>query len=194
MGSDCPSAHAHGQYLTPLDSLCFLFLPTCSHVCSVILGLVNLNGTIMMNYRSFMPWAWGAPWEIRGREVVICAMHWWLITMSCALHCHRLQFYLLSTVRPVSPQKEWTYWEAVPWDSHKSVIPVILLGITHVSEQVGWSRGIHDYEGTRKLKRCSHQDGILDFPGGPVVNSLPANAGDTGSVPGLGQFHIPQDN
>ena len=34
----------------------------------------------------------------------------------------------------------------------------------------------------------------LDFPGGPVVKSLPANAGDVGSVPGLGSFHVPQDD
>ena len=27
-----------------------------------------------------------------------------------------------------------------------------------------------------------------DFLGGPVVKSMPANAGDTGSVPGLGRF------
>ena len=29
------------------------------------------------------------------------------------------------------------------------------------------------------------------FPGGAVVESLPANAGDTGSSPGLGRSHIP---
>ena len=29
-----------------------------------------------------------------------------------------------------------------------------------------------------------------DFPGGPVVKSPPANAGDTESVPGLGRFHM----
>ena len=28
------------------------------------------------------------------------------------------------------------------------------------------------------------------FPGGPVVKNLPANAGDTGSIPGLGRFHM----
>ena len=33
-----------------------------------------------------------------------------------------------------------------------------------------------------------------DFPGGPVVNNPPANAGDTDSIPGLGKFHLPQDN
>ena len=29
-----------------------------------------------------------------------------------------------------------------------------------------------------------------DFPGGPVVKSLPASAGDTGSIPGSGAFHM----
>ena len=33
---------------------------------------------------------------------------------------------------------------------------------------------------------------FLGFPGGTVVESLPANAGDTGSSPGLGGSHMPQ--
>ena len=32
------------------------------------------------------------------------------------------------------------------------------------------------------------------FPGGAVVESLPANAGDTGSSPGLGGSHMPWSN
>ena len=32
------------------------------------------------------------------------------------------------------------------------------------------------------------------FPGGAVVESLPANAGDTGSNPGLGRSHMPRSN
>ena len=32
------------------------------------------------------------------------------------------------------------------------------------------------------------------FPGGSVVESLPANAGDTGSSPGLGRSHMPRSN
>ena len=31
-----------------------------------------------------------------------------------------------------------------------------------------------------------------DFPGGAVVKNLPANAGDTGSSPGLGRSHMPR--
>ena len=36
------------------------------------------------------------------------------------------------------------------------------------------------------------QISVLDFPGGPVVKSPPANAGDVGSSPGLGRPHMPQ--
>ena len=32
------------------------------------------------------------------------------------------------------------------------------------------------------------------FPGGTVVGSLPANAGDVGSSPGLGGSHMPRNN
>ena len=35
---------------------------------------------------------------------------------------------------------------------------------------------------------------ILGFPGGAVVENLPANAGDTGSSPGLGISHMPRSN
>ena len=33
---------------------------------------------------------------------------------------------------------------------------------------------------------------MLDFPGGPVVKNPPANAGDTGLIPGQGRFHVQQ--
>ena len=32
------------------------------------------------------------------------------------------------------------------------------------------------------------------FPGGAVVENLPANGGDTGSSPGLGRSHMPRSN
>ena len=35
---------------------------------------------------------------------------------------------------------------------------------------------------------------IRGFPGGAVVENLPANAGDTGSSPGLGRAHMPRNN
>ena len=35
---------------------------------------------------------------------------------------------------------------------------------------------------------------MLGFPGGAVVENLPANAGDTGLSPGLGRSHMPRSN
>ena len=32
---------------------------------------------------------------------------------------------------------------------------------------------------------------VLGFPGGSVVKNPSANAGDTGSIPDLGKFHMP---
>ena len=46
------------------------------------------------------------------------------------------------------------------------------------------------------FKSSAHflKTGLLGFPGGAVVESLPANAGDTGSSPGLGGSHMPRSN
>ena len=38
------------------------------------------------------------------------------------------------------------------------------------------------------------QERYWGFPGGAVVENLPANAGDTGSSPGLGRSHMPRSN
>ena len=35
---------------------------------------------------------------------------------------------------------------------------------------------------------------LKDLPGGTVVKNLPANAGDTGSIPGPGRSHMPRSN
>ena len=36
--------------------------------------------------------------------------------------------------------------------------------------------------------------GVEGFPGGAVVKNPPANAGDTGSIPGPGRSHMRQSN
>ena len=35
---------------------------------------------------------------------------------------------------------------------------------------------------------------VRGFHGGPVIKNPPASAGDMGSIPGPGRFHIPQGN
>ena len=45
-----------------------------------------------------------------------------------------------------------------------------------------------------EMKLCQKKTKVRDFPGGPVVKSLPANAGVIGSIPGQGRYHMPQSN
>ena len=51
----------------------------------------------------------------------------------------------------------------------------------------GMEKKMRDYG---KILKCPSRG----FPGGAVVESLPANAGDTGSSPGLGRSHMPRSN
>ena len=46
----------------------------------------------------------------------------------------------------------------------------------------------------RQLLKYDLKKEFEGFPGGAVVENLPANAGDTGSSPGLGRSHIPWSN
>ena len=49
----------------------------------------------------------------------------------------------------------------------------------------------------KELETMKRNQSKLDnwgFPGGAVVENLPANAGDTGSSPGLGRSHMPRSN
>ena len=46
----------------------------------------------------------------------------------------------------------------------------------------------------QRIRKCSKKKERKKegFPGGAVVENLPANAGDTGLSPGLGISHMPQ--
>ena len=45
-----------------------------------------------------------------------------------------------------------------------------------------------------KLKNYILEIRERGLPGGPVVKNLPCNAGDKGSIPGLGKSHMLQSN
>ena len=45
-----------------------------------------------------------------------------------------------------------------------------------------------------KLYKAINLETVQGFPGGAVVENLPANAGDVGSGPGLGGSHVPRSN
>ena len=40
------------------------------------------------------------------------------------------------------------------------------------------------------MQSCFCFKSLWDFPGGTVAKNLPANLGDTGSILGLGRFHM----
>ena len=46
----------------------------------------------------------------------------------------------------------------------------------------------------KELSQINLKNKDQGFPGGAVVENLPANAGDTGSSPGLGRSHMPRSN
>ena len=47
---------------------------------------------------------------------------------------------------------------------------------------------------TSDIKNTSSKGRVQGFPGGAVVKNPPANAGNTGSSPGPGRFHMPRSN
>ena len=59
-------------------------------------------------------------------------------------------------------------------------------------ELVIWA--IHILKMLKKKKKSWTKQTPRGFPSGEVVESPPANAGDTGSSPGLGRFHMPRSD
>ena len=47
-----------------------------------------------------------------------------------------------------------------------------------------------NFASKKMSKFCFQKEKFRDFPGGTVVKNPPANAGDTGLIPGLGRSHI----
>ena len=58
-----------------------------------------------------------------------------------------------------------------------------------------WENGTNRCAGRRVATNLPGVKNVISgFPGGAVVENPPANAGDTGSSPGLGGSHMPRSN
>ena len=59
-----------------------------------------------------------------------------------------------------------------------------------------WSKGmeVEEYYDGYSWGLNREEYFCVDFPGAPVVKNLPANAGNMGSIPGPGRFHMLWDN
>ena len=61
----------------------------------------------------------------------------------------------------------------------------------------GWKKIFHANGNQKKAGVAiliSDKIDFKGFPGGAVVENLPADAGDTGSSPGLGRSHMPRSS
>ena len=55
------------------------------------------------------------------------------------------------------------------------------------------SHTLFSRQGRLKIFRLKTSE-LKGFPGGPMVKNPPVNAGDTGSIPSPGRFHLPRGN
>ena len=74
------------------------------------------------------------------------------------------------------------------WNDSTTALPIFLHYMKFRIMSRMWYRYKIDYYYSAIKKD------MQGFPGGAVVENLPANAGDTGSSPGLGRSHMPWSN
>ena len=60
-----------------------------------------------------------------------------------------------------------------------------------VSRQYNKGKNSLPQNGTEATEYLHAKNELGDFPGDPVVKTLPANAGDTSSIPNTGRSHMP---
>ena len=72
-----------------------------------------------------------------------------------------------------------------------SLPPSLSLSLPFIFKKLTLSPGKHKLEVKKKKNIKTDKEG---FPGGAVVENLPADAGDTGSSPGPGRSHMLQSN
>ena len=104
--------------------------------------------------------------------------------------------------RPLPPPLPLAHHTAVTWaascrsNTWPSCLPLALctylsscLKCTSLTPVHSLPSTVNAQKAQCHFKLASSMMSSWDLPGGPVDKSLPAKAGDTGSIPGLGRFH-----
>ena len=79
--------------------------------------------------------------------------------------------------------------------SGNNILNTMRLFVNHISDRDLYTKYIkNSYNSIIKSQITQCKNGHRGFPGGAVVESPPANAGDTGSSPGLGGSHMPRSS
>ena len=91
----------------------------------------------------------------------------------------------------IGPDNHWSTPKSLHGDvrSARDINQILydLVHLTHESRTVFPTPRGH-------MERFLDEKMFQGFPGGAVVENLPANAGDTGSSPGLGRSHVPRSS
>ena len=119
------------------------------------------------------------------------------MTLSCAsrsILSFAISGFLRSNVKTSSPQSQLQacVWIQIPQARGRGGLSVCILGV-----EWGWWNSARETEiraSSTLLWTWPFKNFAPGFPGGVVVESLPANAGDAGSSPGLGGSHMPRSN
>ena len=122
---------------------------------------------------------WGLVWEWRTSQVALVVKN----PPAKAGRCKKRGF------------DPWV--EKIPWRRAWQRTPVFLPGESHGQGSLaGYSpwgcRVRHDWSNLARTH--GSEKAVADFPGGPVVTNPPANAGNTGSIPGLRRSLMLQSN
>ena len=102
-------------------------------------------------------------------------------------------------ISEISGKNIWTYLLTIVLKTHSSnLIPKLINICSHLGVQqfLHFQKKINNTNCITKLNMPRFLQHIKNqgFPGGAVVENLPANAGDTGSSPGLGKAHMPRSS
>ena len=77
------------------------------------------------------------------------------------------------------------------WSKIEAPMPSISL---HSGQRKGGREDEEQQVNVSRLVRKLSEASLGGFPGGAVVENPPANAGDTGLIPGPGRFRMPRSN
>ena len=80
------------------------------------------------------------------------------------------------------------------WDAAKAVLRGKFIAIQTYLKKQETSQINNLSLHLKQLEKEELKNNPRGFPGGAVVENLPANAGDMGSGPGLGRSHMPRSN
>ena len=113
--------------------------------------------------------------QVRGKQMLLEKWRWW--RLACCRVAKNLQF-----VKNAVSEKHRKQ------TAIKQAMPMYQINIAKLVDQKGKNKQMGSLQTNRKKWIKS------GFPGGAVVENLPANAGDMGSSPGLGRSHMPWNN